>query len=111
MSSVRSRSCLVWCYVPLRGQQAIIILHLIIFSAFCEEEDGFYDRTGHYDWPATKSGVTASILCSYDPRDAYLVSLYKPRAVRECTATPDGRAYWKPPDTSQCKEVRLSYLE
>ena len=78
----------------------------VSISAFCEAEDGFYDRTGHYDWPETKSGVTAKILCSYDPRDAYLISLYKPRALRECAATPDGKAYWKPPDTSQCKEVR-----
>lgn len=76
-------------------------MHLFKFAAYCEEDRTFYDETGWYVWPRTKSGDTAQVYCKHGTLSTFTIGF----AERSCGVNFDGTTYWEPADTSECKPV------
>lgn len=71
-------------------------------DVFCDEDNSFYDKTGWYMWPRTKSAETSRIQCTHAVDGMTNVGY----ATRYCNVDINGTAFWEIPNTSKCTELQ-----
>ncbi|KAL4226889.1 hypothetical protein ACF0H5_014867 [Mactra antiquata] len=71
-------------------------------EAYCEEDRTFYDNTGWYIWPRTKSGDTAHVFCEHGTLSNFTLGY----AERSCGVNFDGTTFWEKADTSECMPLQ-----